>query len=693
MELFIIGAGCAIGYWLNKNGKQPRRTDVNVTVDPAKIPSGALIYESYRSDDVDAQVRELAAKKYPERMKQIWPHDYDKPFSVVADVPDDSAQYNFNVSMNSAAVFDSSIHAIDPATGKRVKSGGIVPDFTSNEFEPSKPIDPTAQVSLLSGLPLDMAHGNMQPMFGSAVRQTPAGNQNSQVLLEKYSGVPSSDNQGTYSKRKEVENGAPSGPVQRPNLLNVNQLVDYYERNVIKQSKEYETPKGLQPFRDIPTPIDQSLFMPNVDTRNALNPLTVYEGVVIPGQKGSTRATLPVLNDYQKVYNIGTTEKDVTDWVPNKSRHTASNSIPNVHAKKTDNSGLEFNYKAPRSQPLKIANLGNQANTQREALKPEGKIQNVHLGIASGGSRGMHTGTFVMSDPKKGTRTDIKGQAFLGKGTSSRDVNAPEATLKDTMVNRTTGALNTSGMKNNNAWEGFADMELDPTQKSMDSDNKYIGQPTKNLGIDSQRVALSIQNWITNKETNEFSQTGNAKSDVPAHMSYESVFNRGTDKVKARPLGFAKGNNGSRGDQHFTVEKMELSVDGYIANPTAVVSSSQDRSFEATQFGNSVEFGGHFGASSKSGQESTSRNAKHRQKPQLVVPGRLNGGLGRDSGNSVPSFEVNLVDYEQNVPDEYFGNGRTQPNSLGRIDPIIRVRNGEVSNDRLDIGTKIERVI
>lgn len=300
---------CALGYQLNKDGKQNRSFNRNIIVSPNRIPSGSVIYDSNRVAEVDNYMRNVAAAKHADKVRQMFPLDYDKPINIYPnDLQSDNpatlldlgglgaAGDNFQKNVAQAASTNINVAAYNPQTGRpletTVANVDASPMFRPAAFQ-QRISEFGAPVSLLTGLPLDVTHANMNPMFGKMVRQPGVSNENTQVLLERYTGVPSSEDQGTYGVKREVLNPLPSNP-ENPQKANIQQVADLYQRAAwsIKPSHDYQTP--VKAFRDMPMKSDVRIMPLSIDQmRGALHKQVTYSGVMIPGQKGSTRPMMP----------------------------------------------------------------------------------------------------------------------------------------------------------------------------------------------------------------------------------------------------------------------------------------------------------------------------------------------------------------------------------------------------------------
>lgn len=711
IEMLIIGSMCALGYQLNKDGKQNRSLNQNIIVSPNRIPSGSVIYDSNRVAEVDNYVRNLAAAKHADKVRQLFPLDYDKPINIY---PDDSQSDGSGCHVNLSGGLDAAgdkfsrnvaqgistninIAAYNPETGHPFETTAAnvdsSPMFRPAAFQQQRTLEFTGPVSLLTDSPLDMTHANMNPMFGKMVRQPGVSNDNTQVLLERYTGVPSSEDQGTYSMKREVLNPLPSNP-ENPQRANIQQVSDLYERAAffVKPSHEYQTP--VKSFRDLPMKSDVRIMPLSIDqVRGALRKQFTYSGVMIPGQKGSTRPMMPNLRknrwDLLK-------ETKAEDLLPGRSvmQGSSINVIPtvrNVLATQV----AESNYMAPPTHWKKMTNtssdmykaqMEDQVTRRMEPFTPG-------FGVAHGGNKGPNTGVYMMRDPEKGFANERQGQPHQNIGPVLRNnVTAPDPTLRDTLAENTVGSINMQGMKNNTAWKN-ANLRLDPTNKAMNSDNPYRGLPHKNLGMGNRKH--KIEPWVTTKETTEFSQQGNPKGATPAHMSYDAVFEMDTNKeVETDHYGIAKGQTTAPvpdGGERTIVDMEKLMVTDYMMAPTGPTQGMDRQKYmDSVDLDyNRVDFGNYYSGGKIGNGDDAKRSGQVAIKDEMVVQGRMNVPLRRDNPNDNLEMEANLRPEKATVQRRMIQ--RTQPKSVitDRTPMLTRVKNGEVLNPRLDVSTKI----
>jgi hypothetical protein len=355
----------------------------------------------------------------------------------------------------------------------------------------------------------------------------------------------------------------------------------------------------------------------------------------------------------------------------------------------------ENGYMAPPSNWRKYTNtssdmykaqMDTQVNRRMEPFTPG-------YGPAHGQQRATNTGVFMMKDPDKGFATNRHGQPHHNKGSRVRDnVDVPEFTLRDTVAESSAGTMNIHGLKHNTAWEK-ANLRLDPTNKAMNAHNTYRGLPHKNLGMGNRKH--KIQPWVTTKETTEFSKQGNPKGLIPAHMSYDAVFDVDTNKtIETDHYGIAKNrimasvpDGGER-----TVSDMEkLMVVDYTTNPKGVSKGrDRERFVDSVEMDyNRVDFGGYFSAGKIGNGDDANRKSEVTIKDEMVVNGRMNVPMKHDNMNDHLDIEANLRPEKDMITRSMMQ--RTLPSQVvTERDPLLtRTKNSEVINPRLDINTKI----
>src|SRR6478609_2480976 len=711
MEMLIIGSGCFLGYLLNKDGKQSRSDNRPVMVSPNRLPLGTVIYDNNRVADVDNYVRNLAAAKHAEKVRQMFPHDYTLPNNIFpndlqGDVHTslidltgnnggpDSARSRFANNVQQAAAVNVNTAAYNPDTGKPFTIATTQNIDTSPMFRPSSystlATEFAGPVSLLTGLPLEMTHANMNPMFGKMVRQPGVSNENSQVLLEMYTGMPSSDDQGTYRQKREVINPLPNNP-ENLQRANINQVSDFVQRvsSSIKPSHEYKTP--VKAFRDLPMKNDVRI----IPTTGVNKKQVTYGGVMIPGQKGSTRPMTPNMRDNRWDLLHETKNEDL---VPTRSvlQGSKANVVPTVRNVNAT-SVTENNYFAPANNWKKVTNVGGMADMYKTQMD-EAVTRRIEpfapgFGGARGRDMGPNTGVYMMKDPEKGFANERQGQPHQGKvGGRLRDnVSTPEVTLRDILSENKTGAININGLKDNTAWKK-QNLRLDVTNKSMNAENPFRGQPFKNLGMGQRKH--KIQKWVTNKEMNQFSKQGNPKGLTSAPVDKNAVIELDTNKeVEMDHYGVATAlNNKPISDGGEIVPDGEkLMVTDYTMLPKGMSMGRDRQTFiDGTELEyDRVDFGGYYKGVKVGNGDDAKRSGRVQIKEEMIVEGRMNVPLKRDNPNDTMEMEANLRPEKETIDRKMMT--RTQPKEVitDRTPMLTRVKNTEVINPRLDITTKV----
>lgn len=721
MEMLIIGSGCFLGYLLNKDGKQNRSLNRPVVVSPNRLPLGTVIYDNNRVLDVDNYVRNLAAAKHAEKVRQMFPYDYDQPNNIFpndlqGDFPaslidvsggigggvsggSDSARSRFVSNVKQAASTNLNTAAYNPDNGKPFAIATTDNIDTSPMFRPSgfSTLAPEflGPVSLLTGLPLDMTHANMNPMFGKMVKQPGVSNENSQVLLEKYTGMPSSDDQGTYRPRREVINPLPSNP-ENPQRANISQIGDLYQRaqSSIKPSHEFKTP--IKAFRDLPMKTDVRIMPLSIDdVRGANRKQVTYEGVMIPGQKGSTRPMMPNMRGNRWDLLHETKKEDLlpTRSVWQGSQATVVPTVRNVNA----TSVTENKYFAPPNNWKKVTNVGGLADMYKSQMDEMVTRRIEPFSPGYGGARGRemgpNTGVFMMKDPEKGFANERQGQPHQGNlGGRLRDnVPTPDPTLRDILAVNKTGAINPNGWKDNTAWKK-KNLRLDVTNKAMNSENPFRGQPFKNLGMGNRKH--KIQPWVTNKEMNQFSKQGNPKGLVSAPTDQNAIIELDTNKeMPMDHYGIAKAPHmkpvSDGGEVNVDMEK--LMVTDYARLPKGKSMGRNPQTFiDGTELDyDRVDFGGYYNGVKVGHGDDAKRSGEVQLKEEMMVEGRMNVPLKRDNPNDNMEMEANLRPERETVDRKM--RTRVQPKEVitDRQPMLTRVKNTEVINPRLDISTKV----
>jgi hypothetical protein len=716
MEMLIIGAGAALGYALNNKRKQLSQS---VKVSDYDQPSGPLIYEQDRLQKVQDDEQRLAAKKYPTYVQRLFPQDYNKPNSVIGndvfstdigapiDFPmaNNVQQIQYSQNVQQAITADGRYAAINPQNGQQVNPIFSVtnsPMFQNQQLlfsEPGKP-EIKGPVSLLSAQPLDMTHGNMQPFFSGKSQQQSLQNENPYVLLERYTGVPSVIDQGTYSIKKEVPLAYPNNP-ENPIHPNISQLGDRYGRAV--SAVRPPTNEFINPFKqeiEIPFNSNIRVNVPDIDQLRSKNHQKYqYDGVTTGGQKGSTRGMIPTLKD-----NTNSLFKEVNPerYFP-RSQTTAKDLTPvpgvrnNIHTAEVSHS---YQGHAGQSWANNMSQLSHNYDNavNRDNVRKGIETFQPQIGAASSlTSKYSPQGGYILREQEKGKTTPNLSGAY-SKGMRQEDVHAPDFTLKDaTQINHAASNINPSGkFLKDGAYKHISDnFTVDVTSKDLLVNNTYVGLPHQDHGRGFTQNGM--EQFSTAKESLLFDGTngGTVRSNVSYHMSYDSVFETGKETTKnLEQLGLSKG-SGISGitkkqlyNSEYSNDYQSIQVDSK-GNPTAPTTLPIDRNqFNAgiTQQHERLTAENHYNPGMASGGEDGKRLENYRHKDDATVDGIVNPGLRRDGKNQHLEIEAEFKDDQDKVDIMSHTLHSTAALGLARNEPMTRTTDFSVENSRLDTG-------
>lgn len=275
MDLSIpIAIGTMIfGYYLNENGKVPRsQAKVRQSIIPNEMPTSTNTYRSVQSRQTEIDDRNTANARY-----QL-SKDY-RNTNIVPEILD--CQYDCLGNEESALIPGSMLPTVENyKQDTNVFLNGPMfqqPGYLNKTY-----------ANTLSGENLEMKHGNMQPFFGSSVKQNTMGTYNS--ILEGYTGTSGQD---LYQNKTEVAamfapqpESTTGTPLADPDLSRYN--VSAMQNGVIPYPQ----------IRDIP--IDPEALRPQYKSSEQLNvkPRRTYEGDTV--QSGIVASLRGDIGEYNK---------------------------------------------------------------------------------------------------------------------------------------------------------------------------------------------------------------------------------------------------------------------------------------------------------------------------------------------------------------------------------------------------------
>lgn len=720
MEMLIIGTGCALGYYMGDNRKRQAK---QAKVSAHDKPSGPNIYSSNRSKEIDDQLYIKADPKYKEHIKRKFPHDYQKSIETFPDVEYGSVGAPINFESPGQAQFKDTVRDIssrdpnfttfNPETAKSLQFNQVdvdkSPMFRNNlEYQPAstyqEPSGPVSlingqkpeAISLLTGQKQDITHNNMQPFFSSRNRQPTITNDNSQTLLERFTGVPSSESVGTYSRKTERVGFVNQGENYiRPNI---DQLQDRYARavNAIKpENNLYYTP--VKTYVETPFDSNTRVLPKSIDElRSQSNPKSTYAGVTVQGQKGSTRGLIPTTRELPKNNFV---EYDPTNYLGNRAYHTGQSSIIAPFIREYSSTSVyNNNYSGPSTEQTARNKLNYSHDTQAminsEHNKVRRRIETFQPNIISATgkvNKNPEIGGFTVKEQFKEYSTP-NGQKYFPHANSDRNVNPFNTTLKEATGKTKNAAINPSStfMKDSAYRLDVENIDLEVTHKELLTDNKYIGQGHHDLGMGITQNKFI--DFTTSKETllHDNSNKGAKRSLVEKGMSYDSVFDTNQDASKPTDrLGMNRGTTlkHTQVGKVFDDYKMPIKTDHFQhpINTLATGSQVERNNFEESVdiYEGRVEFGNHYHGPQLGDAGITAKhNEEYQVKDDTTVHGRFNQGLARDSKDRYLDTDVYLKDAIEQKDSQLVT--KIQPVGERRLEPETRIKDEYKDlNDRL----------
>jgi hypothetical protein len=298
LTLPIIGLTGLIGYFLNKDGKNPRRQEEKrENIEKFDKPNGDNIYSSNKVNEVNQELLEKSLKMYkdaeePEKtgvlppLYNIYNPSGNKNILQGQDFVEINSQKMANIE-NINKTVDVTQTSKPPIINERpmfqTKYKGTE-DINVNYSEIDNKI--IENVSLLTGKPIDNYHTNMVPFFGSNIKQNVETFQN-EMLLDKYTG-----NKYTFQHKKEIE---PMFDKMEENIYGTpiftNEInSDRYISSLYKQGeKPFQDEKIVRPISGTFTNKIKPEFKSIDELRASNKPQISYKGRTIDGQKGEVR--------------------------------------------------------------------------------------------------------------------------------------------------------------------------------------------------------------------------------------------------------------------------------------------------------------------------------------------------------------------------------------------------------------------
>jgi hypothetical protein len=296
MVLPIVGGLVALGYFLTKGEKNPRVEEVKRTsVEKTEIPNGKNIYNSNKYEEVNREILERSINNYKEAEEPARTGMLPPLYNTYSVVGNKIVNGDMGLMREQGSEIDRKIKIEDVKKGKE-RDINNRPMFNNDKYyiEIGQTRDITRDnendidknISLLTGLEIDMTHNNMVPFFGSNIKQNVEKFTN-QSILDLHTG-----NTSTFQHKKEVANMFDAQP---ENIYGTPIITNQISTDRFIPSRFRQNEKAMQEDR-IAAPI-AGTFENNIRPGyKDINELRVgnrlqqtYEGRTLAGQMGSVR--------------------------------------------------------------------------------------------------------------------------------------------------------------------------------------------------------------------------------------------------------------------------------------------------------------------------------------------------------------------------------------------------------------------
>lgn len=510
LTLPLIGLTALVGYFFNKDGKNPRQQEIKrQTVESFDKPNGSSIYESNIVDEANKEILSRSLENYR-----------------LAETPSETGfippLFNAYGAVGNETIMSAKLNATPEITGLNSKTLGEINDInrlgketkidnieaqpmfkTGNliEIKGYSDVEENVEVNNLTGLPYDVSHMNMIPFFGGSIKQNIETFSN-ESLLENRSGKSTTfkhkqEINSLYDKKPENIYGSPAFTTQ----VELDRYIpSLYRQNERPVEQEYI---AAPIAGTIDNPLNPKIGTKTVDQLRVVNkPKETYSGRTIAGQFGSVRGV------------EGEVVKRRPDTYYEQETPDKLFRGPGAHVGSTMEKDYKTNFKGAARQDYNMEYYGGANNSQLIKTKQR-------LGTIDNSSE---LALSLFQDPKRqnfeadsirnvsGNITDKKVNDYGKSGITSYEseratteeqthlLNAQrkefgmaikpqdkfKTTLKQgTMIYDNFGNVKTTFDKGkSSAYEGgISGIDAKVTQKQSLIDNKYLGNVEKERGM------------------------------------------------------------------------------------------------------------------------------------------------------------------------------------------------------------------
>jgi hypothetical protein len=510
LTLPLIGLTALVGYFFNKDGKNPRQKETKrQSIESFDKPNGSNIYESNVVEEANNEILERSLENYrlaknPSESGFIPP--LFNAYGAVGNETIMSAKLNTTpeiIGLDSKRLGE--LNDLN-RLGKESKIDNIEtqPMFkTGNLLETTgySDVESNIETNNLTGLPYDVSHMNMIPFFGGSIKQNIETFSN-ESLLENRSGKSSTfkhkqEINSLYDKQPENIYGNPAFTTQVDTDRYIPSLYRQNERPVEQQYIAAPISGTIE------NPLNPKLGSKTVDDLRVLNkPKETYKGRTIAGQFGIVRGVEGevVKRRPDTYYEQETPDKLFRGPGAHLENTMKEDYKTNFKGSSRQDYNMEYYGGANNSQLIKtkqrLGNIDNSSelslslfqNPKRQNFEAD-SIRNVSGSITDNKVNDYGKSGLIAYESERtttGEQTHLLNAQRKEFGVSIGPQDEFKTTLKqNTMIYDNVGNIKTTfDTGRSSAYEsGISGVDAKVTQKQSLIDNKYLGNIEKERGM------------------------------------------------------------------------------------------------------------------------------------------------------------------------------------------------------------------
>lgn len=425
MSFLLLSGVASLGYWLNRNGRGSRLTPQNIALPPRDRPNGPNVYQTDRVQEVNNLVKDMAGSRYPQ------PQSFG---------PNPFAAYEAQVG---------------------------------------------APISQLTGLPMDMSHGNMQPHFGAVKRQISGSADTRKLEMFAVTGAEKPPvKTETLNASLTPQNRAPVLLSDAPDQQN------RVRQDLSDTRADYQLPQ-IRQARDIGA--DLRIAPKSGDElRAANNPMQAeYQNVLLGGKLGDKRPLIAKPRDNPYDYtSMGNSRAPIASVVTRGQ--SADDLILNpTHLLNQDRhrDGREHTNFGPAVGPQQARGQADRnavaaAAAQRPDLKREFRAPSAPYGGAARIQQGAMGTKYTVATTKRDQCTNrIQAPSSSIQGAPVVGILEIDATSRDSLADRSGHITRYPQVPQSRTTYSRKNFDLPMTAREMNADNMRFGPAHSGLNL------------------------------------------------------------------------------------------------------------------------------------------------------------------------------------------------------------------